>query len=628
MMEFPEYANWRVLIVDDQKEIHDDFREMLTHAVVESPADELAATFIPEQGPRFFLPEFELFHAESGEEACAIARAGKESGRPVAVAYVDVRMPPGMDGIETVRRLREVDGDIEIVIMTAYTDRPLPEIIGDVEPLHKVLYIRKPFSREEVRQITLSLVGKWNVEQELAEKRWQLSVGHQRLRAVLDATEEAIAMYDLGDSLVFANQAYEKLFGMTEAEMKRLPVDVLMARIAENLEHPGSWDMPGEFRLKRGPGPEDKAAGDKAAQQVLYRSTAPVRDGGDVIGTVVVYRDMSKEAEMERAKAEVLRLRGELETTHYFDGIVGASPQMQRVYSLMRQAAESDITVLLSGESGTGKELVAKSLHSNSSRKTAPFLAINCAAIPETLVESELFGHEQGAFTGATRQRGGAFERARGGTILLDEIGDMPPALQAKLLRVLQEREIQRVGGSVTIPVDVRVIAATNRNLEAALKAGDFREDLYYRVTAFPIEIPPLRQRPQDVPLLADHFLKKHAQRAGKSMDGISAAATVLLLQYDWPGNARELENAIERALLLETTRVLQAHNLPSHLSRPDLSRNAGGPVLSLAQIEQRALVQALDSTGRNVTRAARLLGINRVTLHRKLKKYGLSDDG
>ena len=623
-MEFAAYGNRRVLIVDDQKEIHDDFREMLTPAPMESSADELAAAFVPEQRPRSFLPTFELLHATSGTEACAIARAGKASGRPVAVAYVDIRMPPGMDGIETIHRLREVDPDLEVVIITAYADRPLSEMLRDLEPLHKVLYIRKPFSTEEIQQMTLALVGKWNVEHELAEKRRESTIGQQRLRAVLDATEDAIAMYDPAGQLLFANRGYEELFGMTEGEMKRLSPDVLLARLVANFEQPHAWDVLGEIRLKKRAGAGNDTAGDETGYRAYHRSTAPVHDGGgELIGNLFVFRDVSREAEMERAKAEVLRLRGELENTYSFDGIVGASPQMQRVYSLMRHAAESDITVLLEGESGTGKELVAKSLHFNSARKRGAFLAINCVAIPETLIESELFGHEQGAFTGATRHRVGAFERASGGTILLDEIGDMPPALQAKLLRVLQEREIQRVGGIATIPVDVRVIAATNRNLAATVKAGDFREDLYYRVTAFPIELPTLRQRREDIPLLADHFLKKHAQKAGKSVKGISTAAMALLLQYDWPGNARELENAVERALLLEATQVLQVENLPAHLSRPHASKSVDGPVLSLAKIERRTLTQALGATGGNITQAARLLGINRVTLHRKLKKYG-----
>jgi len=285
--------------------------------------------------------------------------------------------------------------------------------------------------------------------------------------------------------------------------------------------------------------------------------------------------------------------------------------------------------VLIRGESGTGKELVAKSVHLNGPRKQGPFVALNCAAIPETLIESELFGHERGAFTGATEQRRGAFECSSGGTILLDEIGDMPYALQGKLLRVLQEREIQRVGGTASIPVDIRVMTATNKDLELLVRKGEFRQDLFYRVAAFPIEIPPLRERREDIPLLARHFLDKHAQRAGKSINGISTAALRLLLQYDWPGNVRELENAIERAVLLETDAVLQADSLPFQLSSVVTAGSNRSPseVLPLAEVERQTLVHALEAADNNVTQAAQALGINRSTLHRKLKKYDLSKD-
>ena len=374
---------------------------------------------------------------------------------------------------------------------------------------------------------------------------------------------------------------------------------------------------------------EATGAGQVPRQRLFYRFTEAVRDGeGAQIGSLVVYRDVSKEIEAEQMKAEVLRLRSDLETTYSFAGVVGTSPGMQRVYAMMKRAAEADITVLVRGESGTGKELVAKSFHHNSLRKDGPFVAVDCAAIPEALIESELFGHERGAFTGAATRRIGAFERAHGGTILLDEIGDMPMAVQSKLLRVLQERHIQRVGGNASIPVDIRVVSATNKNLERAVRAGEFREDLFFRIAAFPIVIPPLRERREDIPLLARHFLDKHGERAGKSMGGIATGALRLLLQYDWPGNVRELENAIERAVLLETGTVLQAASLPPELSPFLAAAAAGGggtpaSVVPLAEVERQALVHALEASDHNVTQAALSLGINRATLQRKLKKYG-----
>ena len=623
-----DHVNCRVLIVDDLKEIHDDFTDMLNPGLAKQSTDDLAAAFVAEEKP-FFLPDFELMHAMSGEEACQIIAAGKQANRPIAVAYIDIRMPPGIDGIETIRRMRKIDRDIEIVIMTAYTDKSLPEIIEDMELLHKVIYIRKPFAHEEIQQITLSLVGKWNVEQELAKKQQQLVASYQRLKAVLNATGDAMAMYDAAGHLIFANRGYEQMLGLSASELKNISPDAFMARFKEQFRDPSLPDMEGKFVFEDGGSMlEETIASQVAKQRLFYRSTSPVCDSrGDVIGDLYVYRDVSKEIEVEQMKAEMLRLRTELETTYSFDGMVGTSSSMQQVYALMQQAAESDITVLIRGESGTGKELVARSFHFNSSRKEGPFLALNCAAIPETLIESELFGHEQGAFTGATKRNLGTFERAKGGTIFLDEIGDMKLDLQAKLLRVLQEREIQRVGSTVTIPVDVRVIAATNKNLEDAVKAGEFREDMFYRIAAFPIVLPPLRKRREDIPVLAKHFLKKHTASSDKSISGISTAALRLLLVYDWPGNVRELENAIERAVLLETTDVLQVHNLPPQLLPIGASQSAPSvptTVLPLAEVERQALIHALNVSANNVTQAAQALGINRATLYRKLKKYNL----
>ena len=623
--------NYRVLIADDQEEIHNDFEEMLVPSSAKRATDDLAGAFVSET-EKAFLPQFELFHATSGEEACEMVKAGQDTNAPFAMAYIDVRMPPGTDGIETVRRIREFEQNLEIVIMTAYSDRTLPEIVNDMQLLHKLLYIRKPFSREEIQQITLALVGKWNIEQELAKNRQQLEVSLQRLEAVLDATGDAIGMFDAGGRLQVANRAYEKLVGAPESELKEMPPTDLLARINARLRPPVLPELARQlFFDSVGELEEEVTGNDASPPRLFYRSRAPVRDHQqNLMGHITVYRDVSQEVESERMKAEVLRLRTELETTYALDGIVGKSKNMQDVYALMQRASESDITVLIQGESGTGKELVSKLIHFNSPRKKGPFVAVNCAAIPETLIESELFGHERGAFTGATMRRLGQFERAQGGTVLLDEIGDMPMALQAKLLRVLQEREVQRVGGTATIPIDIRVIAATNRNLESAVKTGEFRADLFYRLAAFPLGLPPLREHREDIPLLVAHFLKNHAGSTEACAHGISPAALQRLLAYDWPGNVRELRNVIERALLLETTDRLQIGNLPPQLAAlvppPTDPEDPARPVLSMQEAEQQALVHALDSSDGNITKAAQVLNVNRMTLYRKLKKYGLAE--
>ena len=284
---------------------------------------------------------------------------------------------------------------------------------------------------------------------------------------------------------------------------------------------------------------------------------------------------------------------------------------------------DSDVTVLITGESGTGKELAARALHAGGPRKERPFVAVNCAAIPPGLIESELFGHEQGSFTGAERRRIGCFEQARGGTVLLDEIGDMPHEMQAKLLRVLQEREIRRIGDNTAVAIDVRVIASTNKDLEAAIRAGAFRSDLYYRLATFPIALPPLREHREDVPLLANHFLKKSAERHAKSVTGISPGALRILMRYGWPGNVRELQGAIARAVVVESTETLQSSSLPASVAAagPMAGYVGGDAVVPLAEVEEHAIGRALEATDHNVTKAAQLLGLSRATLHRKLKK-------
>ena len=621
MRDAGQLGNTRVLIVDDQKEIHDDFREMLLAGEVLA-SQRLAEAFgmsSEESG----LPAFELLHAGSGEEAFEVVRASRARNEPVAVAYVDVRMPPGIDGVEAIRRIRGFDRELEIVIMTAYTDKPLADIVERMDLLDKLLYIRKPFAREEIQQMTLSLVTKWNVEREVAVER-------NRREAVLNATGDGVAMYDRDARLVFANRWYERLFDVSLDELRAMPRDAALARFAEPVRDAPSPHAERRFTPDGAAGtlvePVESNRGGRR-KPLLYRSTQPIRDDdGAVIGDLVVYRQASREIEIERMKSEVQRLRSELEATWSVDGIIGASPGIREMCSLVRQAAGSDVGVLVNGESGTGKELVARALHFNGPRSDGPFCAVNCAAMPDTLIESELFGHERGAFTGATSRRTGCFEEANGGTLLLDEIGDMPLALQPKLLRVLQEHEIRRVGGKSTIPVDVRIVAVTNRDLEGAIREGAFREDLYYRLAVFPILVPPLRTRTEDIPLLAEHFVKKHAARLGKQVRAVSAGAVGLLARYAWPGNVRELENVICRALVVETTDVLRAASFPQEIGtpRPAEPASVAAPAdMTLADLEREAVLSAVDRADGNLTWAAQTLGINRTTLHRKLKKYG-----
>ncbi len=324
---------------------------------------------------------------------------------------------------------------------------------------------------------------------------------------------------------------------------------------------------------------------------------------------------------------EVRLLRQEIREQKGFGRLVGQSSQMHRVAEMISRVAGSDTTILIEGESGTGKELVARAIHGESPRADRPFVAINCNALPETLLESELFGHVRGAFTGATAAKKGLFEEADRGTLFLDEIGDTSPATQIKLLRVLQEREIRRVGSNAPIKIDVRVLAATHRSLEGMVREGRFRDDLYYRLNVVTIPVPTLRERREDIPLLTAHFLEAAAKRAGKAMPVLSQDALNLLLEYPWPGNVRQLENAIERAVLLGAQGTLFPGDFPPSLLR---TSSAGGSSASppkpqrLDEVERTHILMTLEELGWNQARAAEVLGIGRNTLWRKLKEYGI----
>jgi len=339
---------------------------------------------------------------------------------------------------------------------------------------------------------------------------------------------------------------------------------------------------------------------------------------------------LQRAMEHARLTDENRQLKAQLQNRNPERRIIGNSRAIQSLLEALNQIAPTEATVLIAGASGTGKELVASALHAASPRQKGPFIAVNCAAITETLLESELFGHEKGAFTGADRRKEGCFVRAHSGTLFLDEVSEMPLIMQAKLLRVLQEREVVRVGGETVIPVNVRIITATNRNLSQMVTENTFREDLFYRLNVVTLEAPPLNARSGDIPLLAQTFLNRFARRYQKQLKGFSPAAMDALVQYAWPGNVRELRNAVESAVVLSRTEFIQPENLPENIQQAaDQPAPSADPLfargMNLEHIEQKAIKMALEAAGGNKTEAARSLGITRKTLHNKLKKRSSS---
>ncbi len=333
-----------------------------------------------------------------------------------------------------------------------------------------------------------------------------------------------------------------------------------------------------------------------------------------------------KSLESHHLKREVISLRKEVQGRYGLDNIIGRSKAIEQVFDLVKRVAKTQSTVLVFGKSGTGKELIAKALHFQSRRSDKPFVAVNCSAIPETLMESELFGHTKGSFTGAVSNQKGLFEDANGGTLFLDEVAEVPPSIQVKMLRALQEREIRRIGGRENIPIDVRVIAATNRDLEEMVKEGTFREDLFYRLNVIPLRLPELRERSEDVLPLAEHFIEKFCDRNGVGRKKLSKSALQRLTEYSWPGNVRELENLMERAVALCEGDVIDSGDIPSGVGRNGSGDPASliGGDMSLDEIERRHIESVLDRTGGHQIQASRILGIDRRTLYRKLIKYGL----
>lgn len=465
----------------------------------------------------------------------------------------------------------------------------------------------------------------------LAEEVTDLKEIKSLLEAIFNATQDAISVVNQKGLGVMINPAYTKITGLTEKDVIGKPATVDIAEGESiHLQVIKTGKPVKGALLKVGP----------ARKEVLVNA-APIIVDGELRGSVGVLHDLSEITKLTDELKQAKAIIRNLEAKYTFDDIIGSDPMLLAAVDKAKKAAETPVTVLLRGESGTGKEIFAHSIHNASERKYRKFIRVNCSAIPETLLESELFGYEEGAFTGARKGgRKGLFEEASGGTIFLDEIGEIPPGTQAKLLRVLQEKELVRVGGSQSISIDVRVIAATNIDLEAAIESGRFRADLYYRLNVFPIKIPPLRARKGDIYDLSLLFIKKFNQQYGRNIQDISHQAVNKLKSYDWPGNVRELENVIGRAIINMKTgdTIIHDIHLPQFERLTDKKDAVlgGGEIIAgsgrtlddvVEQAEKKYISQVMKECGNNKTKAAKLLNISLRSLYYKLDRYGIEGE-
>ncbi|MEZ4485038.1 MAG: sigma 54-interacting transcriptional regulator [Syntrophotaleaceae bacterium] len=582
---------YRILVIDDEKSLRFTFQR-----------------FLSDEG-------YEVETAAEFDEALQLLAQKRYDA-----VFSDILLG-GKTGIDVLRAIKERDSLCPVIMVTGY---PNIETASEALRLGAFDYIPKPVVKKDLLQVARAALKYRRIAEENERNR-------TNLEAVFRSVRDALIIVDKEGVVQRFNEAAQRICSLEDHVLGQHYSEAL-ARCSDHcnelLQQTLEKGKPRQLDRIECKAPE-------AGGQVLTLSTAPLLDGsGAAIGAVLVARDETRLDKLERT----LRKRNS------FHKMVGGSSKMQELYCLLDDLADVPSTVLITGESGTGKELVARAIHYNSPRLGKAFLALNCAAIPSELLESELFGYEKGAFTGATERKIGKFEQASGGTLFLDEIGDMPLDLQAKLLRVLQEKEITRTGGNTSIPVDVRIVAATNQNLEEQVRERAFREDLYYRLNVVPINIPSLRERRADIPLLVDYFLPRAQQELNVQTQGCTKEAMGLLMRHDWPGNVRELENALRRAALLSSDPMLTPDDFPglqpqgavtevdeslealiskklrSSFAQMDVQELDNLYEMVMNQMERPLIRIILEKTRSNQVRAAEILGINRNTLRKKIQ--------
>lgn len=542
---------------------------------------------------------FAAFLEDAGHQVCSAASATEAlshlQGEVFDLVFVDITLR-GESGLDLLGEIRRRFPLCPVVMITG-----APEIDTATEALRRGAfdYIPKPLRQETLLRVSRQALH----HREVVEQRERYRA---HLEAIFRSVSEGILLVDRDLTVLEANAAAIVMLGLP-CEVGGLP----LSRLAETISVPlreVSERAIGDRQAIDGYRFEVTTSG--PSSRILLMAAAPWAEcDGSPQGAVITIRDETRLENLER----------DLKKRRNFEHIIGQSAVMQQVYGLIENLAEVDTTVLVTGESGTGKELVAEALHCRSPRRNGPLIKVNCAALPENLLESELFGHVRGAFTGAIKDKAGRFQLAHRGTIFLDEIGDVSPAMQVRLLRVLQNKEVERVGSSRSIPVDVRIVAATNSNLQDKVRRGEFREDLYYRLRVVEIPLPPLRERRGDIPLLVDNFVAGFNERFGRRINGLSTDALAVLVAHQWPGNVRELQHAIEHAFVVCRQAEIDITHLPRELQ--EMSVAAVPPLAGEAAL----ILDALEKAGGNKARAARRLGISRRTIYRKIEEYGIT---
>ncbi|RQD78628.1 sigma 54-interacting transcriptional regulator [Desulfonatronospira sp. MSAO_Bac3] len=443
---------------------------------------------------------------------------------------------------------------------------------------------------------------------------------------IVEIMQEGLLVVAEDGTIQMVNHALENITGYSKEELLGQPCSIFKCDACKLLRQASSGAWCRLFERKEQVKRKCHLMRKDGSYITVLKTAAVLSDDqGQTMGAVEIVTDIS---EMDRLDRQLRQLTRTLDEESSFQGIVGISRQMKNLFELVEKAAQSDFPVFICGESGTGKELVAQAIHNLSPRAEQPYIQVNCAALNESLLESELFGHVKGAFTGALQHRKGRFEAAHKGDIFLDEIGDLPMAMQVKLLRVLETKTFERVGDNRTISVDLRFITATNKNLPDLIARGGFREDLFYRINVIPIHLPPLRERKEDVPHLVDFFIKRLSRKNKKNIQGLSPEAMRIFMQYSWPGNVRELKSALEYSYVLAEGDRIRSENLPEYLKDGANDFQAvdlpSAPAENLQQRQKQELIEALKQSSGNKSQAARLLGINRVTVLNRMRKYGI----